>query len=251
MDEHDPATRERPLGIPFARLVSNRGTRGGVLVSAAVHIAVVLVLIWSGSRLALNERTPGSEQGRGGGRGGGGRTFLMYVSPAQPGVRAPPTQVTVPMLSAVVIPVPQIRLPEVLPPPAPQVGAMGSGLGSGQGSGTGPGAGSGSGGGTGSGHGTGVGPDSDGGGLFYPPSPQTVLVPPQHVPASLRDRVITAVFVITARGEVARVSLDPMPRDRQFAAEFLARLRSYMFRPARTVGGRPVAASLTVVFTLR
>ncbi len=251
MDDHDRPTSERPLGIPFARLVSSRGTRGGVLLSAALHVAVVLLLIWSGARLVLNERAPGSERGRGGGGGGGSRTLLMYVSPAPPAVPAPPTEVTVPVLSAVVIPVPQIRLPAVLPPPPPQLGGVGSGLGSGQGSGTGPGAGSGSGGGTGSGHGTGVGPDSGGGGQFYPPTPRTVLVPPQHVPGALRGRVITAIFDISSRGEVTGVALDPMPRDREFAAEFLTKLRQYVFTPARTVDGRPVAARLAVAFTLR
>ncbi len=247
MGDRDQVVREKPVAIPFARLVSEKGARGGVLLSAALHVAVVLLLIWSGTRLVLAGRSPGSDQGPGGG-GGGGRALLMYVTATQPAVPAPPTQVTVPVLAAVVIPVTQIRLPEVS---LQQLGGVGSGFGSGQGSGMGPGAGTGSGGGTGSGHGTGVGPDSGGGSSFYPPSPQTVLIPPQHVPRALRGRVITATFDITVRGEVTRVSLDPMPTDSLFAAEFVGKLRQYTFTPARNVDGRPVAARLSVAFTLR
>ena len=56
---------------------------------------------------------------------------------------------------------------------------------------------------------------------------------------------------IDANGEVTRVSLDPMPTDRPFAAEFLAKLRQYVFTPARRLDGSPIAATLVVTFSLR
>ena len=58
------------------------------------------------------------------------------------------------------------------------------------------------------------------------------------------------LFEISERGEVMRVSLDPMPRDRGFARELLERLRRYRFTPARTLDGRPVAAIYPFTITL-
>jgi hypothetical protein len=245
-------TRHFPLATPFSRLAREGGTSRGVLVSVALHVAVVLVLLWGGASLALMDRAPGSGQGRGGGGGGGGnRTLLVYVAPPEPTAPPPPIPVTVPVLTAAVISLPEIHLPAVLPTALSQLGAVGPGQGTGQGSGTGPGTGTGSGGGTGSGQGIGVGSDSGGGGRYYPPSPRTVLLPPQRVPRALHGGTITADFDISALGEVTRVRLDPEPRDSQFAADFIAKLRQYLFTPARTLDGRPVAARLSVVFTLR
>jgi hypothetical protein len=116
--------------------------------------------------------------------------------------------------------------------------------------GLGPGGGSGTGGGTGSGVGSGAGPDSGGGGRLYPPQPQGIIMPPPDRPASVRGMTVTVLFEISARGDVMRVSLDPMPRDRKFAEAFIERLRRYTFTPAYTLDGHPVAAVLPIRFTL-
>ncbi len=253
-------TRQVPLATPFGRLAHERGESRGVLLSAAVHVAVIAALLWGGS-LVMADRAPGPGHGPGlGGGGGGGHAVVLYVAPPPPAAPAPPppTPVKVQQLD-VVVPIPHLSLPDTLPHPAPPVrlaaaatadAGAGAGAGAGQGAGRGPGQGSGSGGGRGSGIGSGVGSDSGGGGRFYPPMPQTVLVPPQHVPGSLRGDTITAVFEISATGEILRITLHPMPRDRRFAQEFIAKLRQYAWSPARTLDGRPIAAQVPVVFTL-
>jgi len=246
------AMRRVPLATPFGRLAHERGGIRGVLLSAAVHLGVVALLLWGGSRFVLADRAPGPGHGRGGGGGGGNRTLVLLVAPpppvAQPAPPAPEPQVILPTQLAVVVPAPQ---PDTVPhPPAGGQPAAGPGAGSGLGPGTGPGSGTGSGGGSGSGVGPGTGPDSGGGGTIFQAQPQGIIMPPVHPPSSLRGTAITAVFEISESGEVVHVALDPMPRDHKFASDFLDRLRRYTFSPAHTVDGRPVPALFRITFTL-
>ncbi len=252
--------RQVPLATPFGRLVQGRGETRAVILSAAVHVGVVLALLWGGARFIEDSRAPGPGHGRGGGGGGGGgaqRTLVLYVpepAPPPPQPVPPPTQLVVRTV-AVVTPPPAVKPPDSTPqPPAPAASAAaaapGTGAGPGTGPGKGPGAGGGSGGGSGGGVGPGVGPDSGGGGTILNPYPQTVIMPPSHVPHDLRGSTITAVFEIGADGRVVHVSLEPMPADRKFASDFLETLRQYAFTSARTLDGRPVAAVLRVHFTL-
>jgi len=225
-----------------------------VILSAVVHLAVVALLVWSGARLALDERAPGPGHGRGGGGGGGGnRTLVLYVAPAAEAPAPPPAApaVVMPTVPAVVIPVPQpTDTTPRAPTPAVAAGA-GPGEGAGKGPGTGPGSGSGTGGGVGSGTGPGMGPDSGGGGgRVYPPQPQGIILPPPDRPSSLRGTTVTAVFEISATGEVLHVALDPSPKDHRFANEFLERLRRFTFTPAYTLDGHPVAALFRITITL-
>lgn len=246
------AMRQIPLATPFGRLARERGGARGVILSAAVHAALALAVVWSGSRLILADRMPGAGRGGGGG-GGGSRTLLLFVPPAQAAAPALPPPPALVMPQAPPIPLPQMQA-LVIPPPnlsSEQLLAMlGPGQGPGKGSGLGPGAGAGTGGGSGSGTGPGAGPDSGGGGRVYPPQPQGIIMPPPDRPASVHGTVVTARFEISARGDVMRVSLDPMPRDRKFAAAFLDRLRRYTFTPAYSLDGRPVAAAFQISFTL-
>ena len=247
------AMRQIPLATPFGRLAHERGGIRGVILSAAVHLAVVIFLLWSGSHLMLADRVPGSGHGRGGG-GGGNRTLVLFVppAPAAPAPAPPAPVIVMPKQLAVVIP--EVR-PDSTPraplPAQPAAAGQGPGEGAGKGPGAGPGSGTGSGGGSGSGVGPGTGPDSGGGGgRIYPASPQTVIMPPNDVPRALRGTTITAVFEISASGEVMHVAVDPVPRDRGFANEFLERLRHYIFTPAHTVDGQPVAALFRINITL-
>jgi len=246
--------RQVPLATPFGRLAHERGGIRGVLLSAAVHVGVVALLLWGGSRFVLADRAPGPGHGRGGGGGGGGnRTLVLLVPPPPPVAQpAPPPQepqVVLPKQLAVVVPAPQ---PDTVPhAPAPAASpALGPGAGAGQGAGAGPGAGTGSGGGSGSGVGPGTGPDSGGGGgRIYPPFLQGLSFP-FNAPRSLKGQTITAVFQISETGEVLHVALDPVPDDRGFAREMLDRLRQYKFIPAHTVDGQPVAALYRIKITL-
>jgi hypothetical protein len=246
--------RQAPLATPFGRLARDRGTTRGVTLSAAVHLAVVALLLWAGSRLPESGQAPGPGHGRGGGGGGGGaRTLVLYVPPTA----QPPLPAVTPPLHQLVVPVPRVTLPPVRTDSVPLRAAalaaaqLGPGAGPGAGTGKGPGTGSGSGGGTGSGRGPGLGPDSGGGGgSFYPPQLLSVIMPPPHPPGSVRGSTVTAVFEVSASGRVVRVTLHPTPRDRRYADELLARLRTYAFTPARTLDGQPMPALFRVNITL-
>ena len=244
--------RQVPLATPFGRLAHERGGTRGVILSAALHVAVVLLLVWSGSRFLTDDRAPGPGHGRGGGGGGGNRTLILYVPPA-PATPAPAPaapEIVMPKQLTVVVPVvPADTTPRApAPAPAQPSAGQGPGEGAGKGPGTGPGSGSGSGGGNGSGAGPGTGPDSGGGGTLYPPSPQGIILPPTHPPSALRGTRLTAVFEISASGEVTHVGLDPAPKDHSFANDLLDRLRRYTFTPAHTVDHQPVAAIYRITF---
>ncbi len=227
-----------------------------MLLSAAVHAGLVLLIVYGGTRLAEADRMPGAGPGRGGGGGGGGARALLLFTPPAAEAAGPALQEPPPLVVPKADPIP---LPEVQPldAPPPQISdaqllaALGPGAGPGKGTGAGPGAGSGSGGGTGPGRGTGVGPDSGGGGgSLYPPRPKQIILPPSDRPASVRGTTITVRFEISERGDVMRVSLSPTPKDRSFASQFAERLRRYTFSPATTLDGRPVAAIYEIRITL-
>jgi len=250
------AMRQVPLATPFGRLTHERGRLRGVMLSAVVHAAIVLAALWSGSRLMEADRMPGAGKGRGGGGGGGGaRAVLLFApveaAPAGPALPLPPPLV---MPKAAPVPLPEVPPPDVPPPtlsPAQLLASLGAAAGPGKGSGAGPGAGSGSGGGTGSGVGPGTGPDSGGGGgTLYPAQVHGLILTPPDPPSSVRGHTYTARFEISERGDVMRVSLSPMPADRQYAATMLDRLRHYTFSPARTLDGRAVASTWEIRLTI-
>ncbi|MEK7667165.1 MAG: hypothetical protein AAB409_00765 [Gemmatimonadota bacterium] len=253
--EHQ-AVRQVPLATPFGRQVRERGILRGVGLSAAVHVGLIALVIWGGRRLAEAGLAPGEGGGRSGGGGGGGnRVFAVFALPTASPPLPPAPALVVPSLQALTVPM-------TLPPEAvpEQISAedlarlaqpTGPGAGAGQGTGTGPGSGSGTGGGSGSGVGTGVGPDSGGaGGSYYPPQLQSIILPPAPPPASVRGTTVTARFEISSRGEVLRVTIDPAIRDRRFSDAFVERLRSYVFTPAYTRDGQPMAAPFEIRITL-
>jgi len=229
-----------PLATPFGRLVHERGGVRGVILSAAVHAALVFLVVYSGTRLMVADRMPGAGKGRGGGGGGGGaRALLVYTPPAQPAA-GPALPVPPPLVMPKVtpVPLPEIRPPDVAPPTlstAQLLAALGPGEGPGKGAGRGPG----------------MGPDSGGaGGSLYPPTPRQIILPPADRPASVRGTTVTVRFEISERGDVMRVSLSPTLPDRSFAHEFTQRLQRYTFTPATTLDGRPVAAIYQIRITL-
>jgi hypothetical protein len=250
--------RYTPFAVPFGRRLRPAGSARGTALSAALHATVIALLLWGGGRQFVDaSRAPGEGGGPGGGGGGGGwRNPSAFFS--LPVYGAPPP----PAVPALEVPQHIAPLPEIQPQQeqqaatpadtaqAPQV-AAGPGAGAGQGSGVGPGGGGGTGGGFGGGVGPGVGPDSGGGGgLVYPPQPQTIILPPPGVPSSLRGVRFTVTFRISERGDVLDVSVDPPIGDRRYRSEFLDRMRRYVFTPAYTREGRPVAAELPVQITL-
>jgi protein TonB len=246
------AQRQVPLATPFGRLAHERGSFRGVILSAAVHAALILLGVYGGTRLMVADRMPGAGPGRGGGGGGGGaRAVLLFTPPAAPAAEAAlplPPQLVMP--KAAPIPLPEVKPPDVAPPSVSAEQLLAS-LGPGTGPGKGPGAGSGTGGGTGSGRGPGMGPDSGGGGgSLYPPVPRQMILPPMDRPASVRGVTVTVRFEISERGDVMRVSYNPQLRDRSYASQFTERMKHYTFSPATTLDGRPVAAIYQITITL-
>jgi len=246
--------RPVPLATPFGRLAHERGGTRGVILSAALHLGVVLLLLWSGSRLLIDDRAPGPGHGRGGGGGGGNRTLVLYVPPAAatPAPPPPTPEIVMPKQVAVVVPVVRADTTPRAPAPAPvqPSAGQGPGEGAGKGPGKGPGSGSGSGGGSGSGVGPGTGPDSGGGGTVVKAFLQGMVMPPEDRPSSVRGTTVTVVFSVSATGEVTHVALDPPPKDHKFASEFLERLRRFTFVPAHTLDGQPVADMFMIKVSL-
>jgi len=202
---------------------------------------IVLLFVRHGVQWLLGS---GGEGGPRGGGGGGSSAAVSYVHlPAvsatkQVAVPAPPavSDVSLPVPEPVELDVPPPESPVAVAPvasPAPATGDAGTG---------GPGAGPGTGGGTGAGAGPGAGNDSGsgrGGDAEYisPPYARTVLLP-----ADCARGRFTVRFWVEDDGGVARVAVDPPPKNAGCRREMLDKMMGYQFLPARTRDGRAVAS---------
>jgi hypothetical protein len=218
------------------------------VLSAALHLAVIALLVWMGRRHFFDSPTPG-EEGRGGGGGGGGiRGIAVFTARAmgRPLVQQqpPPAQqaLTVPQH---VVPLPESPPKDSLPVTPTPTAPTAAGEGPGQGAGVGPGGGTGTGGGTGGGTGTGTGSDSGAGGgaggSILLPVMIGMPVPPQHPPRELRGTELTILFSLDEYGHVVDVRFDPPIRDRGYRNDWSEILKAFHFSPAHTREGRAVA----------
>jgi protein TonB len=222
-----------------------------------LHALVILAILWPATHfLTINDPgNPFLAPGGGGGGGGGGGESVAYIS--LPAFTPPPP-------AAEVVEVPPVETPEVpvVPEPAPvqdtvradtQVVAMtlGAAPGTGTGStGTGSGVGPGTGGGTGSGTGPGSGPGGGGGvSLARNPYWTQAIMPPENPPRELRGKTISIRFSIKADGRVERVEFNPEIENRGFANKFRDRLLQYVFSPARSATGEPIAVLYSIDFS--
>ncbi len=247
------AGRQIPLASPFGRQVRERGTLRGLGLSAAVHLGLLVLVLWGQHRMFEAARAAGEGPDASGGGGGGGRVFAVLALPAARAALPPAPALTVPSLQALTIPVEQPAEEVPVQMSADELAALirATAPGSGQGGGAGPGTGPGTGGGSGGGAGGGVGGDSGGaGGNVFSPQPQGIILPPPDRPAAVRGTTVRVRFEISARGEVLAVSLEPPIRDRKFRDDFLERLRRYTFTPAYTRDGRAVAGVFEIRITL-
>lgn len=219
------------------------------MVSAGVHIVVVLLLVWLAGRAASS---PASLPGGPGPVGGGGRmreitylTFPAFHTPTAPD---------------------QTREPKRRPPPSPQVqvvdlpaatsvadvvpmASLGGGLQ--VPTGAGPGRGGGAGGGTGPGLGRGSGPGTGGsGGEVFPPQARYSILPPLPRPSSVRGKTFRVHFWVDATGRVTRVDVSPPIPDGEYRKQFVQLMYQYTFAPALRPDGTPVAGETILTITL-
>ena len=250
------ATRPRPR-TPTATLPAGerRPFRGGVLGSAVVHVVILTIVLWQATtNLDRFQEVMGGLGPMGGGGGGGGRVHHIVLPALSSGERAAEPEEEMPA-EPVPLPIPKPNLQEIpeadAAPARPLQVARVEVEGMGPGSGGGPGAGTGTGGGVGSGDGpgvgSGVGPGTGGGGgTAYPPEPRHVLLSPTDVPKSLKGRELSVHFWVDERGGVERVEVEPPIDDAGYRRKFLERMYQYVFTPARTLDGVPVAAHTVI-----
>ncbi len=233
-----------PQSIATGRLTLSRERRGpGTIVSLVIHGAIVAVFLWQ-SAVYLGEGG-GGPGARGGGGGRGHMRAQFFTVPAyaapQPQVDMPiPTAYAIPVMTTPVIPIDLARIevprPQTTGPTGPATG-VGPGTGGGQGSGQGPGI------------GNAVGPGTGGDAGYIPASPRWLILTPTDPPATVKGHKLRVQFWVTADGHVTRVETQPQIADAGYRRNFMERMMGYLFNPATTRDGQPVASVFTITVT--
>ena len=235
-----------------------KAKKEGAVVSVSIHVALILLIIL-GPVVASRVMGEPGEPGGGGGGGGGQDIQFIELPPAAASAPAPAEQreQAVPPPVAVEEDIFAMPTPEVVETAEtavdakvaevrPEITLESLGLGLGVGTGDGPGEGTGSGGGIGSGEGEGIGAgigDGTGGenGDARAPEPRTVVYPFEDPPDDIRGVELTLHFWVDQRGRVTKVEITPNVKDSDFRNKLMDRLRGWVFYPARTTNGSPVA----------
>jgi protein TonB len=248
--------------MPF----DQRSRKKWTALSITLH---VLLLLWflrpDGSmrttpNFVLAPSTGGGGEGPAGGGGGGvgGSGAVKYIPlqvPPRPAIVSPietPPEVKPPVQETPKLPdmeLPKVEAPKVsvdLPRPdaiasSPVIGT-GGGSGSDGTTGNGPGTGGGVGSGVGTGRGSGVGPGTGGGkGDHYLPSLIEMPIPPLPVPDKVKGFHFEANFYVSATGKVDSVIVKQPTRDGGYNAKLKELFKTFRFRPATTLDGKPIA----------
>lgn len=232
----------RPPPPPF-RLPPSKRRPGGAVASFLLHSLIVMLFVRHGVQWLLGG---GGEAGPRGGGGGGSSVTVRYVQVPAASASEHATVSTAPAVPDVPLPVPEPVELDVPPPEtaplisvAPVAAATST---TGDVGGGGPGTGPGTGGGTGAGTGPGAGNDSGSGRggdaeYIFPPYARTVLLP-----ADCARGRFTVRFWVEDDGRVARVAVEPPPKNAGCRREMLDKMMGYQFLPARTRDGRAVAS---------
>jgi hypothetical protein len=240
----------RPAKPPALRLPpTQRSYRRPIVVSAAVHAALVVAALWVIEVSAAHApRMPGSP---GPPVGGGGRVRYMKLPAYRPARAGDPTS----PVSRRLPEQPRVEMQDVAPPPTladaahaaaipvavadPRLLASGAGPGGGGGGGRGGGSGAASGSG-----GAGAGDD------IFPPQARYSILPPLPRPASVRGRTFRVHFWVDAAGNVTRVAVSPPIPNAGYARQFTALMSQYTFSPARRPDGTATSGETVLTFTL-
>jgi hypothetical protein len=234
-------------GKPFGR---------GVILSIAIHILIIIALIWRPDILLEASKTPGGEGPRGGGGGGGSQqvSFIKLDFPrsSAQAVSVPdptPMAIPVPSVPEIKIEDPKINIPEMKIEVAGQIRGQGAGTGGDRGAGTGTGGGVGGGVGTGVGNDRGPGTGGDGGEIF-PPKLRYANPWFSGAPRGIRGGRYTIYFSVDETGRVTDIDVRPIISDAEYRQRFLNQAREWTFEPALTRDGRPVKAVYPVTVTI-
>ncbi len=235
--------RAIPASVATGRLTLQRERGPGTVVSLCIHGAVIALVLWR-SAVSLGEGGGGpGARGGGGGRGRARATFFTvpaYAAPQQVDIPTPPT-VTLPVVTTPVIPLDLARIDV----PQPQANAA-----TGPATGLGPGTGGGQGAGQGPGIGNAVGPGTGGdAGYILQASPRWLIIPPTNAPAGVKGHALRVEFWLTADGRVTRVDVQPRIADAGYRRDFNERMMGYLFNPATTRDGQPVASTYVITLT--
>ncbi|MEP6574232.1 MAG: hypothetical protein ABJD11_16140 [Gemmatimonadota bacterium] len=264
----------RPPAPLVLRLPRQRRNFISLAIAALLHLVLVLLLVGLVGEELVQVHTPGDStaaRGGGGGGGGGGRREQYISLPAiRPPATAPTPEIRKPVVPQIIVrtPVKAPVTPPVTPPPvdsvrtaaptaAPpsQVAAAGTTRDTvaGNGAGQGGGAGGGTGGGQGPGNGPGTGPGNGTGGQGgrgVRPQMRQFLLTPENPPKDLRGKEVKVTFWIGADGRVQHLVVNPEIKDRGYAKDLVERMEKYLFTPARSPAGVPIADTTTFTFTL-
>jgi TonB family protein len=228
---------------------------GGVVWSVAIHVGVLLLVVFSEvTRQDIGVGKPGQA----GGGGGGGPEVTAYVdisafvtSSAAPAPseksEVDPVEITVqPRLKSIARSTPKVN---VWQPVRPELPKLANDFGTSGGPGSGTGIGGGRGGGVGTGVGDNVGPGIGGERApAYAPEPRSVIYPLTEPPASLEGVLMVVHFWVDARGRVTKVEVLPPIEDEAYLREFIDTMYRWAFYPARMADGRPVEGELVVTY---
>lgn len=245
-----------PVGLPKSR----ENWRVGSVVSALLHLGVLLLLIFPFvsprqiTEFGQGAGGPGPAGGGGGGNRGTGAppealTFVRVAPPPAPVIQPKPIPPVTPPTSP--LPEPQVTAqPEFkLPIPAITAGS-GGGTGSDPAGGSGPGSGGGVGSGIGTGRGSAVGPGTGGGDQpNYPPEPIEMFIPPFPVPESARGFRLVAEFDVDDKGKVLSMTFTET-RDRGYNRRLSETLRAFRFRPGTKPDGTPIRMKAQIAIIL-
>jgi hypothetical protein len=86
----------------------------------------------------------------------------------------------------------------------------------------------------------------DAGGYIFRALPRELLQPPRHAPGAVAGRWVRVRFWVAADGSVTRIEVDPPIPDAAYGREFQQRMMAYLFYPAHTRDGRPIADVVTI-----
>lgn len=235
--------RAIPASVAAGGLTLQRERGPGAVVSLLVHGAIIALVLWQGAEM-LGEGGGGpGARGGGGGRGRARATFFTvpaYAAPQQVDIPTPPT-VTLPVMTTPVIPLDLAKID--VPQPQPNAAATGPATG------VGPGTGGGQGAGQGPGIGSAVGPGTGGDAGYIQASPRWLIIPPASAPTGVKGHALRVQFWLTADGHVSRVDVQPRIADAGYRRDFSERMMGYLFNPATTRDGQPVASTYVITLT--